>query len=36
MSLKFKRYYIILILLVAFLGFLAFALGSYPIIAYIL
>ena len=34
MSLKFKRNYPIIILLVAFLSFLAFAMGNQPIIAY--
>jgi hypothetical protein len=34
MSLKFKRNYPIILLLVAFLSFLAFAMGNQPIIAY--
>ena len=34
MSLKFKRYYPIILLLVTILSFLAFAMGNQPIIAY--
>jgi hypothetical protein len=36
MSLKFKRHYPIILLLVAILSFLAFAMGNKPIIAYII
>ena len=36
MSLKFKRNYPIILLLVTILSFLAFVLGSQPIIAYTL
>ena len=35
MSLKFKRNYPIILLLVVILSFLAFAMGNQPIIAYI-
>jgi hypothetical protein len=36
MSLKFKRNYPIILLLVAILSFLAFGMGNQPIIAYII
>jgi hypothetical protein len=36
MSLRFKRNYPIILLLIAILSFLAFAMGNQPIIAYII